>query len=60
MDTVTPIRDWIIIHLLNSLAIGLAAAQAAVFNLTPILSIKMGRKGGPAEFAEVGDIGVHE
>ena len=27
---------------------------------TPIPKYKMGRKGGPAEFAEVGDGGVHE
>ena len=42
------------------LAIGLAAAQAAVVVATPIPKYKMGRKGGPAEVAEVGDGGVHE
>lgn len=42
------------------LAIGLAAAQAAVVLATPIPKYKMGRKGGPAEVAEVGDGGVHE
>ena len=42
------------------LAIGLATAQAAVVVATPIPKYKMGRKGGPAEFAEVGDGGVHE
>ena len=42
------------------LAIGLAAAQAAVVLATPIPKYKMGRKVGPAEVAEVGDGGVHE
>lgn len=42
------------------LAIGLAAAQAAVVLATPIPKYKMGRKGGPAEVAEVGDGGVPE
>jgi hypothetical protein len=42
------------------LAIGLAAAQAAVVLAAPIPKYKMGRKGGPAEVAEVGDGGVHE
>lgn len=42
------------------LAIGLAAAQTAVVLATPIPKYKMGRKGGPAEVAEVGDGGVHE
>lgn len=42
------------------LAIGLAAAQAAVVLATPIPKYKMGRQGGPAEIAEVGDGGVSE
>lgn len=42
------------------LAIGLAAAQAATVLATPLPKYKMGRKGGPAEFAEVGDGGVPE
>ena len=42
------------------LAIGIAAAQAATVLATPIPKYKMGRKGGPAEIAEVGDGGVAE
>ena len=42
------------------LAIGLAVAQAATVLATPIPKYKMGRKGGPAEVAEVGDGGVAE
>lgn len=42
------------------LAIGLATAQAATVLATPVPKYKGGRKGGPAEFAEVGDGGVSE
>lgn len=42
------------------LAIGLAAAQAAVVLATPLPKYKMGRKGGPAELAVTGDGGVNE
>jgi hypothetical protein len=40
--------------------ISLGAIQAATVLATPIPKYKMGRKGGPAEVAEVGDGGVHE
>lgn len=42
------------------LAIGLAAAQAAVVLASPLPKYKMGRKGGPAELAVTGDGGVPE
>ena len=43
------------------LAIGIAATQAATVLATPIpKAYKMGRKGGPAEVAVVGDGGVNE
>ncbi|OCB77949.1 hypothetical protein [Flavobacterium crassostreae] len=42
------------------LTAGVAAAQLAAIIATPIPKYKDGRKGGPAEFAEVGDGGVSE
>jgi hypothetical protein len=42
------------------LAIGIAAAQAAVVLATPLPKYKTGRKGGPAELAVTGDGGVPE
>jgi TP901 family phage tail tape measure protein len=42
------------------LAIGTAAAQAAVVLATPLPKYKYGRKGGPAELAWTGDGGVNE
>lgn len=42
------------------LAIGVATAQSALVLAQPLPKYKGGRKGGPAEFAEVGDGFVHE
>lgn len=42
------------------LAIGVATAQAAAVLAAPVPKYKHGRKGGPAEVAEVGDGGVRE
>lgn len=42
------------------LAIGVASAQSALVLAQPLPKYKHGRKGGPAEFAEVGDGYVHE
>jgi hypothetical protein len=45
----------------RSIAAGVVGAiQLAAAIATPIPKYKMGRKGGPAEVAEVGDGGVHE
>lgn len=42
------------------LTIALGAIEMAALLMTPIPKYKMGRKGGPAELAEVGDGFVHE
>ncbi|KAI0243872.1 hypothetical protein L0F63_006391 [Massospora cicadina] len=46
--------------ILIALAVAVGVAQAAAVAAKPIPQYKHGRKGGPAEFAYVGDGGVHE